>query len=42
MQCQILGIVVTEYAFVGATIADAGDHRGMVQRVRYDNHVGDR
>ena len=34
---QIGGVVVTEDVFLGAAVADAGDHRGMVERIReYD------
>ena len=38
---QILGVVMAENLLLGAAVADAGDHRGVVQRVRQHHHAGD-
>ena len=36
---QIGRVVVAEDVFLGAAVADAGDHRGMVEGVREHDHA---
>ena len=38
---QILGVVMAENLLLGAAVADARDHRGVVQRVRQYDDAGD-
>ena len=41
LAAEVIGIVVAEYLAGRAAVADAFDHRSMVERVRQDDKAGD-